>query len=149
MEREAIDPRVWPLPVFYFKVTISDVGEMSFKEVSGLNMEHDVIEYRSGDERSFTKIKIPGLIRHMDVTLKKGIFVSDQNFWSWISEVKQNVIRRHTVTISLLNETDEPLQTWVLANAWPKKITVNGFNTDGNTVAMETLELVHEGISIK
>ncbi|MDD3038146.1 phage tail protein [Bacteroides sp.] len=149
MAGEAQDQKLWPLPEFYFKVTITDVGEMSFKEVSGLDREHDVIEYRGGDDKAFTKVKMPGLIKNGDVTLKKGIFISDQNFWKWIGEVKLNTIKRRTVTISLLDEKDSPVQTWELANAWPKKITVEGFKADGNGVAMETLVLVHEGITIK
>lgn len=149
MAGEAQDPKLWPLPEFYFKVTISDVGEMSFKEVSGLDREHDVIEYRAGDDKAFTKLKMPGLIKNGEVTLKKGIFVSDQNFWSWIGEIKLNTIKRRTVTISLMDENDAPAQTWELANAWPKKVSVEGFKADGNSVAMETLVLVHEGIAIK
>ena len=139
---------VWPLPEFYFKVSIDDVGEMSFKEVSGLDMEFDVIEYRAGDSKEFTKIKMPGLRKHGDVTLKKGIFVSDQNFWKWIGEVNLNTIKRRSVTISLLDQEHTPAQTWKLTNAWPKKITVEGFKSDGNNVAMETLILVHEGITM-
>lgn len=149
MAGEAQDPKVWPLPEFYFKVTITDVGEMSFKEVSGLDKEYDVIEYRSGDDKALTKVKMPGLIKSGDVTLKKGIFVSDKNFWNWIGEIKLNTIKRRTITISLLDESGSPAQTWELANAWPKKITVEGFKADGNGVAMETLVLVHEGITIK
>ena len=149
MAGEAQDPKIWPLTEFYFKVTITDVGEMSFKEVSCLDREHDVIEYRSGDDKTLTKVKMPGLIKSGDVTLKKGIFISDKNFWTWIGEIKLNTIKRRTVTISLLDEKGEPAQTWELANAWPKKITVEGFKADGNGVAMETLVLVHEGIVIK
>lgn len=149
MAGEAQDPKLWPLPEFYFKVTISDVGEMSFKEVSGLDREHDVIEYRAGDDKAFTKLKMPGLIKNGEITLKKGIFISDQKFWSWIGEIKLNTIKRRTVTISLMDENDAPAQTWELANAWPKKISVEGFKAEGNGVAMETLVLVHEGIAIK
>ena len=149
MAVEAQDPKLWPLPEFYFKVSISDVGDMSFKEVSGLDIEYDVIEYRTGDDRAFTKVKMPGLVKASEVTLKKGIFVSDPNFWNWIGEIKLNTIKRRTVTISLMDENDAPAQTWELANAWPKKISVEGFKAEGNSVAMETLVLVHEGIAIK
>ena len=51
----------WPVPEFHFSVEISDVGKISCKEVSGLDMEFDVIEYRSGDMPGFTKVKMPGL----------------------------------------------------------------------------------------
>lgn len=149
MAVEAQDPKLWPLPEFYFKVSISDVGDMSFKEVSGLDIEYDVIEYRTGDDRAFTKVKMPGLVKTGEVTLKKGIFVSDKNFWNWIGEIKLNTIKRRTVTISLMDENNVPVRTCELANAWPKKISVEGFKAEGNRVAMETLVLVHEGIAIK
>ena len=147
MAGEAQDKSIWPLPEFSFKVSIDDIGEMSFKEVSGLDMEFDVIEYRVGDSKEFTKVKMPGLRKSGDVTLKKGVFVSDTKFWEWIGEVKLNTIKRRSVTISLLDESGSPAQSWKLTNAWPKKITVEGFKADGNNVAMETLILVHEGIA--
>ena len=143
-----VQVNTWPLPEFYFKVSITEVGEMSFKEVSGLDMEFDVIDYRAGDSKEFTKVRMPGLRKHGDVTLKKGIFISDKKFWTWIGEVRQNTIKRRTVTISLLNEKGDPAQTWKLVNAWPKKITVEGFKADGHGVALETVILVHEGITI-
>lgn len=146
---EGVSNNTWPLPEFYFKVSITDVGDMSFIEVSGLDMEFDVIEYRTGGSKEFTKIKMPGLRKHGDVTLKKGIFISNKVFWSWIGEVKQNIIKRRTVTISLLDEKREPVQTWKLTNAWPSKINVEGFKADVNSVSMETLVLTHEGITIE
>lgn len=148
MSGEAQDKAIWPLPEFYFKVSIDDIGDMSFKEVSGLDMEFDVIEYRAGDSKDFTKVKMPGLRKSGDITMKKGIFISDKRFWDWIGEVKMNTIKRRSVTISLLDEGGAPAQSWKLTNAWPKKITVEGFKADGNNVAMETLILVHEGIKL-
>lgn len=147
MAGEAQDKSIWPLPEFSFKVSIDDIGDMSFKEISGLDMEFDVIEYRVGDSKEFTKVKMLGLRKSGDVALKKGVFVSDTKFWEWIGEVKLNTIKRRSVTIRLLDESGSPAQSWKLINAWPKKITVEGFKTDGNNVAMETLILVHEGIT--
>lgn len=137
----------WPLPEFYFKVSIDGIGDMSFKEVSGLDTEYDVIEYRAGDSKEFTKIKMPGLRKQGDVTLKKGVFVSDTKFWNWIGEVKMNTVQRRAITISLLDESGTPAQTWKLANAWPKKVSTEGFKAEGNSAAMETLVLVHEGVT--
>jgi phage tail-like protein len=147
MAGEAQDQTIWALPEFYFKVEIEDIGVLAFKEVSGLDIEFDVIEYRAGDSKEFTKVKMPGLRKSSDITLKKGIFVSDKKLWNWIGEVKMNTIKRRSVTISLLDEGGNPAQSWKLINAWPKKITVEGFKADGNSVAMETMILVHEGIT--
>ena len=136
------DTKMWPLPSFHFKVTLGSVGEISFSEVSGLETEFEEITYRAGDSNDFTKLKMPGLKKVSDITLKKGIFVSDSQLWKWIGNVNMNIIQRENVTISLLDESHSAV------NAWPKKITVEGFKADGNSVAMETLILAHEGIQI-
>lgn len=146
MAGETQDKAIWPLPSFYFKVNIETIGDMSFKEVSGLEVEFDAIEYRAGDSPDFSVVKMPGMKKSGDITLKKGVFSSDKRFWDWIGEIKLNTIKRRGVTISLLDEAGKPAQTWKLLNAWPKKITVDGFKADGKEVAMETLILVHEGI---
>lgn len=137
----------WPLPEFYFSVELGDIGKISFKEASGLDVEYDTIEYRAGDSPIFSKIKMPGLRKNGDITLKKGIFKGDKALWDWINGVKMNTIKRETVTISLLDESGAAVQTWVLSNAWPKKISAEGFKADGNSTAMETLILAHEGVT--
>lgn len=141
--------QAWPLPSFYFKVSVTDVGDISCSEVSGLETEYDMIEYRAGDSPIFTKQKMPGMRKASDVTLKKGVFKDDKAMWDWINSIKLNTIKRATVTISLLDESGSPVKTWELANAWPKKITVEGFKADGNTAAIETLILAHEGVTVK
>ncbi len=147
MPGAAQDKEIRPQPEFNFKAKIDDIGEMSFKEVSGLDMEFDVIEYRAGDSKDFTKVKMPGLRKSGDITLKKGIFVSDKPFCDWIGEVKMNTIKRRAVTISLLDESGSPVQSWKRTNDWPKKTTLEAFKADGSNVAMETLILVHEGVT--
>lgn len=146
---QSASTQAWPLPSFYFKVSVTDVGDISCSEVSGLETEYDMIEYRAGDSPIFTKQKMPGMRKTSDVTLKKGIFKDDKAMWDWINTVKLNTIKRATVTISLLDEAGKPVKTWELTNAWPKKITVEGFKADGNTAAIETLILAHEGVTVK
>lgn len=143
------DAQMWPLPSFHFKVTLGSIGDISFSEVSGLETEFEEITYRAGDSNDFTKLKMPGLKKVSDITLKKGVFVSDSKLWDWIGKVNMNIIQRENVTICLLDESHTAVKTWSLTNAWPKKITVEGFKADGNTVAMETLILAHEGIAVK
>lgn len=146
---QSASTQAWPLPSFYFKVSVTDVGDISCSEVSGLETEYDMIEYRAGDSPIFTKQKMPGMRKASDVTLKKGVFKDDKAMWDWINSIKLNTIKRATVTISLLDESGKPVKTWELTNAWPKKITVEGFKADGNTAAIETLILAHEGVTVK
>lgn len=141
--------QAWPLPSFYFKVSISNVGDISCSEVSGLETEYEEITYRAGDSPVFTKLKMPGLRKAGDLTIKKGICKDDKKLWDWINKVKLNTILREVVTVSLLDELGSPVKTWEAVNAWPKKLTVEGFKTDGNTTSIETLVIAHEGVNVK
>ena len=136
---------VWPLPKFYFTVDISDVGKISCQEVSGLDIEEQAIEYRAGDSKTFSTIKMPGIVKTGNVTMKKGVFVKDSKFWDWFSERKLNQIKRRTVTIKLMDESGKPTMTWTLANALPTKITSTDLKSDGNEIAVESMEIAHEG----
>lgn len=138
---------VWPLPKFYFQVEW-DSEKVSFQEVSGLDIEAQPIEYRHGDSPEFSTIKMPGIKKSGNITMKKGVFKSDNKFWDWFNEIKMNTIKRKTVTIKLLDEAGAPTMTWTLKNAWPTKITGTDMKSDGNEVAVESIEIAHEGIVI-
>ncbi len=138
---------VWPIPKFYFEVKW-DSEVMAFQEVSGLDAEAQPIEYRSGDNPEFSVIKMPGIKKYGNVTMKKGVFKSDNKFWDWFKQIKMNTIKRIPVTISLLDEAGAPTMVWTLANAWPTKVTGTDLKSDGNEVAIETIEVAHEGITI-
>ncbi|GAA0873864.1 phage tail protein [Wandonia haliotis] len=147
MAGEAQD-NVWPLPKFYFQVKLGDT-EVAFQEVSGLDIEAQIIEYRHGNSKEFSTIKMPGIKKTGNVTLKKGVFVKDNAFWDWFNQIKMNTIERKTVVISLLDEEGNPTMVWTLNNAWPTKITGTDMKSDGNEVAVETIEVAHEGLTIE
>ena len=138
---------VWPLPKFYFQVKW-DSNVMSFQEVSGLDVQSEEIKYRHGDSPVFSVIKMPGMVKVGNVTMKKGIFKADNKFWDWFKQIKMNTIKRLPVTISLLDEAGKPTMVWTLANAWPTKITGTDLKSEGNEVAVESIEIVHEGLTI-
>ncbi|MFZ4521194.1 MAG: phage tail protein [Bacteroidales bacterium] len=137
----------WPMPKFHFSVDLGSGGTASFNEVSGMNVESQIIEYRSGDEMNFTKAKMPGLKKYNNVTLKKGIFKGDKAFWDWYNKITMNTIERTDVKITLMDEKGGVLMLWTMKNAWPTKITVTDLKADGSEVAVETLELAHEGLT--
>lgn len=148
MTGEAQDA-VWPLPKFYFKVNLgSENNAVSFQEVAGLDAETQPIEYKHGDNKLFSTVKMPGISKSGSVTLKKGVFTNDNNFWKWFDSIKMNTIKRETVVIQLLDETGKPTMTWTLLNAWPTKITGTDLKSNANEVAVETLELAHEGLTL-
>lgn len=138
----------WPLPKFYFQVKIGDT-EAAFQEVTGLDIEAQIIEYRHGNNKGFPTFKMPGIKKQGNVTLKKGIFVKDNSFWDWFSQIKMNTIKRNTIVISLLDEGGNPTMVWTLNNAHPVKITGTDMKSDGNEVAVETIEIAHEGLRIE
>ncbi len=147
MAGEAQDA-VWPLSKFYFTVKVGDLLGENFQEVSGLDVEAQIIEYRHGNSPDFSTIKMPGIKKYGNITLKKGVFKSDNKFWAWFEKIKMNTIERQTVTISLLDEAGAATMVWTLKNAWPTKITGTDLKSDGNEVAVETLEIAHEGLTI-
>lgn len=138
---------IWPIPKFRFQVNW-DGNLMSFQEVSGLDTESQTIEYRQGNSPVFSTVKMPGLKKYGNVTMKKGIFKADNKFWDWFNEIKMNTIKRVPVTISLLDESGDPKLVWTLNNAWPAKITGTDLKAEGNEVAIETIEIAHEGMAI-
>ncbi|MDY0973393.1 phage tail protein [Massilia sp. CFBP9012] len=138
---------LWPLPKFYFEVKW-DSEVMSFQEVSGLQIEMEELKYRAGDSKSFGVMKMPGMMKVGNVTMKKGVYKGDNKFWDWFNEIKMNTIKRKPVTISLLDETGAPTMVWTLLNAFPIKITSTDLKAEGNEVAIETIEIAHEGLTI-
>lgn len=139
---------VWPLPKFYFQVKWDD-SEMAFQEVSGLDIETEVLEYRAGNSKVFSKVKMPGMVKSGNITMKKGVFVKDNAIWDWFAEIKMNTIKRKALTISLLDEGGAPTMVWKVQNAFPSKITGTDLKAEGNEVAVESIEIAHEGFVIE
>ncbi len=139
---------LWPLPKFYFQVKWDD-SELAFQEVSGLDIESEAIEYRSGNSPVFSKVKMPGMIKNSNITMKKGVFVKDNAIFDWFSEIKMNTIKRKALTISLLDEGGNPTMVWKVQNAFPVKVTGTDLKSEGNEVAVEGIEIAHEGFTIE
>lgn len=138
----------YPLPKFHF--TVDWGGEsVSFTEVSGLDVETEIIEYREGASRSYSKQKIPGMQKYANVVLKRGVMAADNGFFDWWNTVSLNQVERRDVTISLLNEAHEPVMVWKVVEAWPAKVAGTDLKADGNEIAIETIELAHEGITVQ
>lgn len=138
----------YPLVKFHFQVEWGGT-KIGFTEVSGLDVETEVVEYRHGASPEYSKLKMPGMQKFSNITLKRGTFKSDNEYFAWWNTVKLNTIERRDITISLLNEEHEPVVTWKVKNAWPTKIQSTDLKADGNEVAIESMEIVHEGLTIQ
>ncbi len=138
----------YPLSKFHFQVEWGGT-KIGFTEISGLDSELEVIEYRQGASPEYSKIKMPGLRKHSNITLKRGMFQGDNEYYEWLNSVQMNTIERRDVTISLLNENHEPVVIWKVRNAFPTKVQSTDLKADGNEVAIESMEIVHEGLTIQ
>ena len=138
----------YPLPKFHFQVEWGG-SKIGFTDVSGIDISTEVIEYRDGSSPEYSKIKMPGQRKFSNITLKRGTFKSDNEFYNWFNSVSLNTIERRNLTVALLNENHEPVIVWKIKNAWPTKITPTDLKADGNDVAVESIELAHEGLTIQ
>lgn len=141
-------PITYPLPRFHFRVEWGGAS-IGFSEVTGLNVERAVIEYRDGSSPEFHKIKFAGMENFPNITLKRGTFAGDAEFFTWWNSVAMNAINRRDLTISLLNDEHNPVVVWKIKQAWPIKVMSGDLKSDASEVLIESIELVHEGLSIQ
>lgn len=139
----------WPMPKFRFEVDLGNgLDKVAFQEVSGMDVENQIIEYRKSNSPIFSTEKMPGIAKYGNVTMKRGVFVNDNTFWNWHAQITMNTIKRRTVIIKLLDENGGITMQWRLNNAWPTKISSTDLKSDGNEVAVDTLEIAHEQLII-
>jgi phage tail-like protein len=128
----------------------SDGVQAGFQEVSGIGMEVVVTEYRNGNAKENSVIKLTGLTRVSDVTLKRGV-IGSLNLYAWLNQIRngdQKALR--TVTIQLQNEDHTDIvQTWKLLRARIVKHTSGPFNAKGSDVAIEEIVLAYERLEIE
>ena len=143
-----------PYTQFNFLVDLgdgnSDGVQAGFQEVSGISMEVAVTEYRNGNSKENSVMKLTGLNRVSDVTLKRGV-IGSLNLYAWLNQIRngdQNALR--TVTIQLQNEDHSAVvQTWKLLRARIIKHTSGPFNAKGSDVAMEEIVLAYERLEME
>lgn len=145
-------PRETPYGAFNFLVNLNGpVGEDQplggFSDVSGLNTEITIAEYRNGNDKPNHVRKVPGIHKVGDVTLKRGV-VNSSDLWAWISDARtRGFLAQRTVVITLRDEAGTPVQTWTLGHVVPMKYTGPTLAAKGGgDVAMEELVLSSESI---
>jgi len=136
-----------PFTGFNFRVEIDGIAAAAFAECTGIGSETDVIEYREGGEKTLGVRKIPGLTRYPNVVLRRGI-TTNHDLWDWRQTVIDGEVSRRTVAITLLDGTGAPVMRWSLRDAWPVKIEGPTLRGDANDIAIETIELTHEGLRL-
>jgi phage tail-like protein len=133
----------YPPVGFHFRVEVLGVGndnDVRFQSVSGLTVEYDVDTFKEGGENRFEH-KLPGRSKYPDLSLKRGL-LTDSAVIAWcLDALEQRIVVPKQVDVSLLNERHQPLKTWHITRAWPRKWSVSDFNAQENTLVVETLEL--------
>ena len=135
---------------FYYRVEFSisrTKNDVRFQSVSGLSVEYDMEEYKEGGENRFTH-KLPGRTKYADLVLKRGMLTNSEVLKWCLAAFRDREFRPATITIILMNEKGEPLRTWNVDHAIPKKWLVTDLNANDNAVVIETLELIYRSFTI-
>ncbi|MFC4600187.1 MULTISPECIES: phage tail protein [Cohnella] len=134
-----------PYRNFRFRVEVEGLEQAGFSEVAGFDASFDVVQYREGNE-VITPRKLPGLARYGNITLRWGATES-MELYEWVQECINGTVERKTVTIIAIDEEGGDVATWQVIEAWPVRYTAPSFNGSGAEVAIELLELAHEGMT--
>ena len=138
----------YPLTGFHFVVNFQLFPEdFRFQEVGGLDVEIEMESFVEGGQNRFTW-QLPKKTRYSDITLKRGLFTGSKVL-RWCKDAIENFIfLPGNITISLLNEKHEPVQSWFVASAIPKKWSVSGFNAQENSIVVESITLSYRYFTI-
>jgi phage tail-like protein len=136
--------RVDPYITCYFGVEIEGIQEAFFRECSGLEGEIEVLPYDEGGVNDHPH-KLPGRAKFPNVILKRGV-TDSQDLWKWFSDMIQGTVKRKTVHIILFDAKGSEVRRWTFEGAYPVKWSGPSFNSNENAVAIETMELAHEGM---
>ncbi len=132
-----------PYKVFKFRVEIDGLTVAAFSEVSGLESETTVVEYRTGADH--VTRKLPGLTKYPNIVLKRGI-TDDMELWNWRKRIVDGDADRRNGSIVLQDDQGQDKVRWNFRDGWPCKYDGPNLNAKSNDVAIETLELAHEGL---
>lgn len=136
---------------FYYKVEFSisqDKNDVRFQSVSGLSVEYDYENYKEGGENRFEH-KLPGRTKYADLVFKRGM-LTDSKVTDWfLRAFREREFKPADINIILMNEKGEPLRTWKVAHAVPKKWSVSDLNANDNAIVVETMELTYRYFTIQ
>jgi phage tail-like protein len=149
MSRKVFNPtgkRVDPFHAFNFMVEIEGIILGGFMECSGLQVETEIQEYAEGGLNDYAH-HFRGRTKYSPLTLKRGITLNDQ-LWRWHQDVIQGGFERKNGTIYLLDETHTAVIWWNFRKAFPSKWTGPELRASSGEVAVESIELIHQGLSL-
>ena len=133
---------------FNYRLEIDGLEVASFGEVSGLSNEVDAVDYRDSPDLPPTMRKLPGLRKYTNITLKRG-YTKNRELWLWFRNIQNGIDDRRDASIILMNEDRIAVVRWSIQNAWIRQLEAPTLNASGNEVAIESLEIVHEGCTLE
>ncbi len=136
-----------PYAGYNFWVEWDGIIHAGFSECSGLNATRAAGDYREGTDKALTKRRLPGLNTYNNITLKRGV-TDNRELWEWHKKLVDGETDRRNVSIILADDRGEEKMRWNLENSWPTTWTAPDFNASSDETAIETLELIHEGITV-
>lgn len=145
----------YPLPVYNYRVTISDgddVSTISFAEVTGLSMEYEPITYKHGFSFAMGASILPGMQQQVQLTLRKGIVQGNNYLYNWIHNCHHQPFfkkDKRDVLIDLCDEAGEPMVRWKVQRAMPVKLDAPGFDANSSEVAIDSMNLVAHGLTVE
>ncbi len=140
--------RVDPFRTFNFRLEIDGLTVGSFRECSGLAADGNSIDYREGTDLPRSVRKLIGLQTYPNVTFKRG-YTTNTELWDWYKNIVNGISDRRNGSVILMDEQRQDVMRWSLENMWIKKIEAPTFNATANEVAVESVELVHEGLTLE
>jgi len=140
--------RTDPFRTFNFRLEIDGLTVGSFRECSGLTADGNSIEYREGTDVPRSVRKLIGLQTYSNVTLKRG-YTTNAELWTWYNNIVNGISDRRNGSVILMDDQRKDVMRWSIENMWIKKIEAPTFNATANEVAVEAVELVHEGLTLE
>jgi len=142
------DDRRDPFRSFNFRLEIDNVPVAAFSDVTGLQSDGDVADYRTGMDLPLHTRKLPGLRKYGPIGLKRGM-VKDTTLWDWYRNIANGRQDRRNGTVVLMDEERNDVLRWHFESAWPNKISASELKASGNEVAIEAIELIVENITFE
>jgi phage tail-like protein len=142
------DDRQDPFRTFNFRLEVDGLEVAAFSEVSGLQSEGEVADYRTGMDMPLTTRKLIGLRKYGPITLKRGM-VQDSTLWDWYRNIANGDPDRRNGSVILMDEQRNDVLRWNFESAWPNKISASEFKASGNDIAVESVELVIENLVLE
>lgn len=144
----ATGTRIDPFRTFNFRLEIDGLTAGSFRECSGLTADGTAVPYREGTDIPNSVRQLIGLNTYGNITLKRG-YTLNPELWNWYRNIVNGVADRRHGSVILMDEAHNDVMRWSVENMWIKKIEGPSFNATANEVAIESVELVHEGLSLE